>query len=539
VPGGPLSARFAHQYAPAVAEPGHSASGRPHAVHRTWPDTPAVARHLTRPRADLLRERAGDEPGTFVQADGPFLAYERRITRGEPGWDERTTFRWSLPWFAWLFLVPVRWTMARRFHPPLHDDQDPTTTPGWAPPDYLDARQLRVLGLLAAASMSSAFVNTLFTQTVNFAADDFGVSDTGVGVAGAVVRAGIVLVLPLAVLADRLGRRRVIAFAAFAAPAVTALGAIAPTFPLLVATQTVGRPLGLALDFLVAVVATEEMPRNSRAYAVSILAMASGLGAGVAVIALPLADLSPSSWRAVYVVALVWLPIAVSISRRLPETIRFQRPHVQAPPLPRRRFAIVGAAAFLGNLFIAPASLFQNGYLADERGFSAGLIALFTLTTATPAAIGLIIGGRLADTGGRRRIIAVGLPLTTAALVLSYSVGGPMMWISVFVAGTLGGITYPAIAVYRTELFPTGNRSRAAGLLTASALLGGIGGLVVMGRLLDEGWSHGEVMAMLGLGQIAVVVIVLCWYPETAHRELEELNPEDRISSVSTIPQSG
>ena len=72
---------------------------------------------------------------------------------------------------------------------------------------------------------------------------------------------------------------------------MTALGALAPTFPALVATQAIGRPLGLALDFLIAVVAAEEMPRNSRAYAVSVLAMASGLGAGIAVIALPLADL--------------------------------------------------------------------------------------------------------------------------------------------------------------------------------------------------------------------------------------------------------
>ena len=90
-------------------------------------------------------------------------------------------------------------------------------------------------------------------------------------------------------------------------PLVTALGALAPTFPFLVATQALGRPLGLALDFLVAVVAAEEMPRNSRAYAVSVLAMASGLGAGVAVIALPLADLSAGAWRLVYLVALIWL----------------------------------------------------------------------------------------------------------------------------------------------------------------------------------------------------------------------------------------
>ena len=29
-----------------------------------------------------------------------------------------------------------------------------------------------------------------------------------------------------------------------------------------------------------------------------------------------------------------------------------------------------------------------------------------------------------------------------------------MMWLSVFLVGVLGGITYPALAVYRTELFP-------------------------------------------------------------------------------------
>ena len=60
-----------------------------------------------------------------------------------------------------------------------------------------------------------------------------------------------------------------------------------------------------------------------------------------------------------------------------------------------------------------------------------------------------------------------------------------------------------------------------------------------MGGLLDAGWSHGHVMALLGLGQLAVVVIVAGWYPETAHRELEELNPEDRLGPVSTIPQTG
>ena len=115
-----------------------------------------------------------------------------------------------------------------------------------------------MLGLLGAAAMLSAFTNTLFTQTVHKAAEDFDIGKTGQGIAGAVVRAGILITLPFAFRADRIGRRRVILWLAVAAPVVCALGALAPTFPVLVGTQTIGRPLGLALDLLLAVVAAEE-----------------------------------------------------------------------------------------------------------------------------------------------------------------------------------------------------------------------------------------------------------------------------------------
>jgi MFS family permease len=501
---------------------------------REWPDTAMVLAAVDRPRDDLVLERPAGE-GCFEQVEGPFTAYRRTVEQLDGGATvrETTSYRWSLPWFAWVFALPVRWAIARRGAAPTHSQHEYTAaTPWWAPPDRLDPRALMVLGLLAAASMSSAFVNTLFTQTVNFAADDFGVGDTGVGVAGSVVRAGILLVLPVAAVADRTGRRRMVITMAIAAPLITAIGAFAPTFPFLVATQAIGRPLGLALDFLVAVVAAEEMPRNSRAYAVSVLAMASGLGAGAAVIALPLADISSGSWRLVYLVALVWLVVAVDLARRLPETRRFERPHVVSPPIDRRRFAVLAVVALLANLFVAPASLFQNGYLKDVRGFSALWISIFVIVTATPAGVGLIIGGRVADVRGRRLLIATVLPAATVCAVVSFAVGGPVMWGSTFLAGFLGGITFPALAVYRTELFPTGSRGRAAGLITATALLGGIGGLLVMGQLLDHGWSHGRVMALLASAQLIVVVIVLRWWPETAHRELEDLNPLDAASPV-------
>lgn len=480
---------------------------------------------LERPRADLVLEDVGAD-GTFVQRTGPFRTYERQLERHDGSLRETTRYHLSIPWFGWLFALPVALVVGRGPRPRPGARPRATAT-WWAPPDRLDERQVLVLGLLAAASMSSAFINTVFTQTVAFAADDFGVGSTGIGVAGSVVRAGIVLALPAAVLADRLGRRRVIAVVAWAAPTITALGAFAPSFAWLVATQAVGRPLGLALGFLIAVVAAEEMPRGSRAYAISILAMASGLGAGVAVAALPLADLDPGAWRAVFLVTLVWLPVAVDIVRRLPETHRFEQRVTERVALHRRRFAVLATVAVATNLFVAPASFFQNAYLRDVRDYSGLSITLFTFATATPAAIGLILGGRIADVRGRRRLLAVTLPISTVFIVVSYSVGGAPMWLAAFVGGFLGSVAYPALAVYRAELFPTGNRGRAAGLLSATALVGGIGGLLLAGVLLDGDWRYGGVMGVLALGQVVVIVTVLTSYPETARRTLEDLNPTD------------
>ena len=479
---------------------------------------------IDRERDDLVGEqRCAD--GSFLQIAGPFEQYRRTIDSDGEQLTEQTTYLLNIPWFGWLFALPIRLLIGRRGFDPVH--RRPHKTPWWAPPDQISPRHALVLGLLAAASMSSAFTNTLFTQTAQFAAEDFGIGDVGYSVAQSIVRAGIVVALPFAFLADRIGRQRVIRVVAWAAPIVTALGALAPNFPALVATQAVGRPLGLALDILIAVVVAEEMPRNSRAYAVSIMAMASGLGAGVAVMALPLADLGENGWRLVYVVTLIWLVVAVDVSRRLPETERFERPHVVAPPIDRGRLLTLGVVAVFANFFVAPASAYQNRYLREIRGFDAGMISLFTLTTATPAALGLILGGRLADFRGRRRLIAMAIPVATVLVLASFVVGGAPMWLSAFGGGFIGGVAYPALAVYRAELFPTGNRGRAAGLLTASALIGGIGGLLLVGQLLDRGQSYGQVIGVVAIAQVVVVLIVLTRFPETAHRELEDLNPED------------
>lgn len=490
-------------------------------IVRTWPES--HAERATRPRDGLVAEREV-APGRFVQESGPFEHYERIVSVREGHVSDTTEYRLVVPWFGWLFRWPVRAALR-------HRTVGSGTQPRWAPPDRLTPHHVMVLGLLAAVSMSSAFVNTLFTQTVNFAANDFGIGEQGQGLAGVIVRCGIVLALPFTVLADRLGRRRMIVLLAWLAPLLAFTGALAPDFWVLTVSQTIARPLGIALDLLIGVAVAEEMPRNSRAYAVSVLAMASGLGAGVAVMALPLADIGPGAWRYVYLLSLVWLVAAVDISRRLRETGRFahivETHQVGRAHVDRRRFAIIGGVAFLGNLFLAPASYFQNRYLDDVRGYGGAGIAAFTITTATPASIGFVLGGRLADTIGRRRVLAGGIPVATLGIVTSFAVGGWAMWASAFVGGLVAGMSFPAFSVYRTELFPTGRRGMAGGLIAALALLGGSVGLIVAGALLDAGWSYGQTMMVLAAAQVVTAAVVLVTYPETAHRSLEDINPED------------
>jgi MFS family permease len=378
--------------------------------------------------------------------------------------------------------------------------------------------------------MSAAFINTLFTQTVAFAADEFNISKSGQGIGAAIVRLGIVICLPLVALADRRGRRPVMIAMAWAAPLVSALGAIAPSYSFLVATQAVGRPLGLTLDILIAVVAVEEMPRDGRAYATGILAVLSGIGGGIAVASLPLADISVTSWRFIYVIGLVWLVIAYALMKWLPESERFIR-HV---PKTKMRAAYIADAlrgnlgricsvVFLTNIYIATASIFQNRYLKDERGYSAALVALFTIVTSSPATFGLIIGGRVADERGRRILGATLVPIGAFLLALSFSTSGFVMWLVAIAGGLAFGISYPALAVYRGELFPTRTRSLAGGIIMTSALLGGIIGLVGGGWFLDANGSYGQVMMWLVIGPVIASAIVWFRYPETAHRELDDI----------------
>ena len=52
-------------------------------------------------------------------------------------------------------------------------------------------------------------------------------------------------------------------------------------------------------------------------------------------------------------------------------------------------------------------------------------------------------------------------------------------------------------------------------------------GLLAVGLLADEFGEFGPALALMAVGPALVALLIVLAYPETAHKELEELNPED------------
>jgi MFS family permease len=194
-----------------------------------------------------------------------------------------------------------------------------------------------------------------------------------------------------------------------------------------------------------------------------------------------------------------------------------------------QRFWLLAVSAFLLALFTAPAAQLLNEFLRDEEGFSALRITFFSLLTNTPGGIGLVVGGRWADIRGRRRVGAFGVVGGTILTVAMVVLGGWAMWFLSVAAAIVGAMVVPALGVYGPELFPTSLRGRANGTIAILAVTGSVIGLNVAGHLTDRWGSLGPALAALSIGPLLMAALVLLKFPETAHRELEELNPEDRL----------
>jgi MFS family permease len=101
------------------------------------------------------------------------------------------------------------------------------------------------------------------------------------------------------------------------------------------------------------------------------------------------------------------------------------------------------------------------------------------------------------------------------------------MWVAATIGTLTGAAVTPAITVYGAELFSTGRRGAANGLLTAAGRIGAVIGLLAVGGLSEWLGRFGPAFAVVAIGPAILVILIVVAFPETAKRSLEELNPGD------------
>jgi putative MFS transporter len=277
------------------------------------------------------------------------------------------------------------------------------------------------------------------------------------------------------------------------------------------------------------VLAVELVPARNRTTIVALLALASGGGAALAILAIPLAAAGRGGLAGAYALQLLALPLVLHAVRRLPESGRFRahagerhglRELVAARGV-RGRVALMGAAVFLSSMFFAPLTEFYNRYLDDVQGLAPGEIVLFLGLTSAPAVPALLVGARLADVRGRKR---VGVPMGVLAVLFFTAfllVGGIAIWPLAAIGNAVGAAGGVALVLYGPELLPTRVRAAGNSAIRVMSVSGSAVGLVAAGAI-GEAVGIGGGVAVLAVFPLLAIAIVALWFPETAGRELED-----------------
>jgi MFS family permease len=413
----------------------------------------------------------------------------------------------------------------------------------------LTRHQWRVMGVLGAANLIDSYDLAILGLALPQIQMGLGVDESQIGALTAFVRLGVIPAIVLTVLADRIGRRRLLLVTILAFAACTFLTAFARDEREFAALQFLARIFIAAEGMLAIVVIAEEFGASARGWGIGMLGALGTLGYGLASIVFSFVNLLPFGWRALYVVGVLPLLLLAWFRRSLTETRRFEAHRAAQKNVvsgwrglvqpvrnmirmyPGRMVAL--CAALLPIAFVFETSmLFVSKTLQQEHGYAPAWIALMYLTVGAIAPIGNIAAGTLGDRFGRKRVMIVGILVNAVAVALFYNTDGiwlPLLWGLMLVSLTFVLVLFAALG---SELFPTSYRSTASGTRAVVATLGAAFGLWLEGYLYEVTGRHGTAITWM-LVVTPLAPLVVAWFvPETANQELEHISPERRVETT-------
>jgi MFS family permease len=369
-----------------------------------------------------------------------------------------------------------------------------------------------------------SFDSSILVLALPAIAHDFHASVPDIANLGSGLQVGSVLGLPLAVLADRLGRRRLLAAAVLGFSLANAASAAAPSLAWLAGA----RVLAVGFESVAAAVATalvvEEVPSERRALAVAGITIAGGAGLGLTTLLYPL--LAPH-WRWLYLLGCAGVPAAFVLFRFLPESRLWSatRPDqlplrvLLAPPW-RGRLAVAALAAALSAVLFQPANILVALFASRQLRFSPTLISVGVVVAGLVSLPAFPIGGWLSDRRGRRWLAASLSALTAVAAAVTFAGDAAAYWAGIVVWSFLASATVPVIGAWYAELFPTRARATSESLSTVAAAAGGVLGLQLVAATQSPlGLGHSLVVA--GVAALAGAGLLLA-LPETRAQPLPD-----------------
>ena len=377
----------------------------------------------------------------------------------------------------------------------------------------------RITTLMVVAGFVQAFAGSLLVVTLAFSRPDLGLSKGDASWILAIIRLGSFTAVAYGIWGDRLGRRKpmLVAFLVIMlANLATALtsGVLAFTVFQAMTRAASGADAALAIVYL-----AEEVSPHIRSFSMGIWGVAGSLAGGLAFLLAPLFELPANRWRWLFGLSMIGLIAYPMLARFLKESRAFHAP-LERPPVLEvltgpigRYFWPLAIAGLAVGAFSGPAVSFASDYLINDLNWSVLASSLTIISAGALGATGLLIGGRVADTWGRRPVIVIGMALGTIGGAAFYWQPGPLLIVWIVVGSFGSSIFVPAVAALRSELFPTKNRVVAGALLSAMSVTGAILGLG-FGRLTIDSWGLPTTITVLAGLALASIPLMLM-LPET------------------------
>jgi len=384
----------------------------------------------------------------------------------------------------------------------------------------LRGEALRPVALAGLASLLVSFDSAVLVLALPAIAADFHAPIAELSRLASTLSLGTIAALPIAMQADRVGRRRLLVLAVAGFSLANLLSAASPSVTWLVASRVVAVCFETVAGGVATALVIEEVAPDQRGLAVAAITVAAGAGVGLTTVLYPL--VAPH-WRVLYLAGGGGLAGAAVLAVLLRESRAWTASAAAGPPrLPlrllldppwRARLAVVAAWSALGALLYEPAGLLSALFGSRVLGLGPTAISAVMVVSGIVSVPAFLVGGRLSDRWGRRRLgAALGL-LTAVSTAAAFAGGREAYWAGNVLWSVLASAGVPVLGAWYGELFPTRARATSESVGSVAGALGGAAGFQVV-ALLQPVVGLGPSVISTAAGALAAALLLLL-LPET------------------------